>query len=363
MTRSATDRALTAWDLEPADFPVHGPAAEQLAFLVRYAVLAPSGHNTQPWRFRLADDALELWADRSRGLAVVDPEDRELVMSCGAALFHLRAAAQAHELPVTVEELPEGPASDLLARLRPGVSEEAIPDVDELVRAIPHRRTNREAFEPRPVEPSVLERLAIDVAEERARLAVLADGDSKQRIGALVADGDRRQMADRHFRRELAAWLRPNASAAGDGMRGHGFGFSDLLSHLGPLVMRTFDLGDSQAAKDQEIAVGAPALAVVCTDRDEPAAWLAAGQALARLLLRAHAATVWASYLNQPVEVDELRAELARLVGDCAHPQLLLRLGYGPTTPRPQPRRAHTEVTESRRAGTGGPRAGRTPPG
>lgn len=343
MTESVTDPALAAWELDPGAFPHDGPLADRLAFLVRYAVLAPSGHNTQPWRFQLRGDVLELWADRSRGLAVVDPEDRELVMSCGAALFHLRAAAQVHRVSVTVELLPEGPGSDLLARLGPGGDGAAIAEVGELVQAIPHRRTNRQAFEDRPVEPSLLERLATDAAEEGARLAVLTEPGSKQRIGELVADGDRRQMADRHFRRELAAWLRPNTGDARDGMRGHGFGFSNLLSHLGPLVMRTFDLGDSQAAKDEEIAEGAPALAVVCTDQDDPAAWLAAGQALARLLLRARAAALWASYLNQPVEVADLRAELAGVVGGCPQPQLLLRLGYGPT-PRPQPRRTHSEV-------------------
>lgn len=343
MTESVTDPALAAWALDLAAFPEDGPLADQLAFLVRYAVLAPSGHNTQPWRFQLHDEVLELWADRSRGLAVVDPEDRELVMSCGAALFHLRAAAQAHRLPVTVELLPDGARSDLLGRLRPGEAGTAIPEVDDLVQAVPRRHTNRATFEDRPVPPSLLERLATDVAEEGARLAVLTDPDTKHRVGELVADGDRRQMADRHFRRELAAWLRPNTSAAPDGMRGHGFGFSNVLSHLGPLVMRTFDLGDSQAAKDEEIAEGAPALGVLCTERDHPAAWLAAGQALARLLLRARASELWASYLNQPVEVAELRTQLASLVGACPQPQLLLRLGYGPE-PRPQPRRTHAEV-------------------
>jgi hypothetical protein len=119
-------------------------------------------------------------------------------------------------------------------------------------------------------------------------------------------------------------------------MRGHGFGFSNLMSHLGPLVMRTFDLGNSQAAKDEDIANKAPALVAVCTDGDDPEVWLAAGQALARLLLRERASELWASYLNQPIEVDELRLELAELLGDCTHPQLLLRLGYGPTPPQPR---------------------------
>ncbi|MFO7960633.1 MAG: nitroreductase family protein [Nitriliruptoraceae bacterium] len=343
MTPPAIDPALAAWEVDPDKFPEDGLLAEQLAFLVRYAVLAPSGHNTQPWQFRIVDDVLELWADRSRGLPVVDPEDRELVISCGAALFHLRAAGQAHGLRLIVEVLPEGPRSDLLARVGPDGTQGTIPDVDELVAAIPRRRTNRAAFEDRPVPPSLLERLTGEVVEEGARLAAVRDSDTQHRIAELVADGDRRQMADRRFRRELAAWLRPNTSSAPDGLRGHGFGFPDIMSHLGPLVMRTFDLGNSQAAKDEEIAAGAPALVAVCTDRDDPEAWLATGQALARLLLRVHASELWASYLNQPIEVEELRSELADLLGQCPHPQLLLRLGYGPM-PQPQPRRTVAEV-------------------
>ncbi len=343
MTTPSIDPALAAWEVDLHGFPADGSVAEQLEFLVRYAVLAPSGHNTQPWQFRVVDDVLELWADRSRGLAVVDPDDRELVISCGAALFHLRAAAQAHGLPLTVEVLPEGPGSDLLARLGPYGTPEPIPDVDELVEAIPGRRTNRAAFEDRPVPPSLLDRLTHEVVEEGARLAVVGDSDRKHRIAELVADGDHRQMSDRHFRRELAAWLRPNTGSAPDGVRGHGFGFPDIMSHLGPLVVRTFDLGNSQAAKDAEIAEEAPVLVVVCTADDDPEAWLATGQALARLLLRVHASELWASYLNQPIEVDELRSRLADLLGDCPQPQLLLRLGYGPT-PQPQPRRTAADV-------------------
>lgn len=348
MTAPSTDPALTAWELEPARLPDDGSTGERLASLVRYAVLAPSGHNTQPWRFRLVEDALELWADRSRGLPVVDPEDRELVMSCGAALFHLRAAAQAHGLDLTVEMLPEGSESDLLARLVLDGAQATIPDVGELVEAIPGRRTNREAFEDRPVPTSLLEQLSADVDDEGARLATVSNSETKHRIAELVAEGDRRQMADRHFRRELAAWLRPNTSSASDGIRGHGFGFSDLMSHLGPLVIRTFDLGDSQAAKDEDIAEKAPVLAIISTDGDDPDAWLAAGQALARLLLRAHASGIWASYLNQPIEVDELRSELRDRLGQSSYPQLLLRLGYGPT-PQPQPRRPDAEVLDDAR--------------
>jgi hypothetical protein len=80
------------WKVSEGEFPKSGDAEEKLLFLLTYAVLAPSGHNTQPWRFRVRANEVELYADRTRGLPVVDPEDRTLIISCGAALFYLRVA-------------------------------------------------------------------------------------------------------------------------------------------------------------------------------------------------------------------------------------------------------------------------------
>jgi nitroreductase len=346
MDGSVASAAVDAWNVESTAFPSDAPVGERLAFLVAYAVLAPSGHNTQPWRFRVVDDALELRADRDRRLPVVDPDDRALVISCGAALLHLRVAAQALERSASVELLPEGPHSDLLARLRMDGHGAEIPGAARLFTAIPRRRTNRSPFEDRLIPRRLLEQLVQDVEAEGARLRLVTDAETKQRLAALVAEGDRRQMSDRRFRRELASWVRSNNSRQPDGIRAHGFGIPDLVSHLGPLVMRTFDMGNRQAARDQQIAEGAPVLGVLGTDADDPPSWLLAGQALGRLLLRARSLELWASFLNQPIEVAALRPELAEVIGERGRPQLLLRLGYGPR-PQPQPRRPAAHVLDT----------------
>jgi nitroreductase len=343
MDTHVQQRPLEPWDLDPDAFPEDGTVADKLAYLVGYAVLAPSGHNTQPWRFRMRGDVLELWADRTRRLPVVDPDDRALIISCGAATFHLRVAAQAHDLPVRVETLPDGDEADLVARVWLEDGEVPVPDARRLAAAIPLRRTDRARFEERELPGPVLEELQRDVAAEGAHLSIIGDEPMKRRLAQLVAEGDRRQMADRRFRRELAMWVRANTSPRADGVRGHGFGFSDLVSHLGPLVIRTFDLGNSQAAKDEQIAQGSPILAVVSTADDDAGSWVSAGQGLARMLLRARDRGVSASFLNQPVEVAELRTELADVLGLQGPPQLLLRLGYG-SMPPPQPRRPVDEV-------------------
>jgi hypothetical protein len=374
------DPALAAWRVQAADYPRGGPLHDRLRFLVRYAVLAPSSHNSQPWAFRIETPAgapgrLEVRADRSRGLAVVDTTDRELVMSVGAALEHLVVAACAFGLDPKVETIrgprrrsdadPSGKAPgghdpsgdhdhDLLAVLHvadpgtdgppPHIQERAAgddPDLD-LFDAIPHRRTTRRPFEDRPLPGHLLDRLAHEARRFDVSAAVIT-GDGRRPIADLVAEGDRRQMADASFRRELASWIRFNHSVRRDGMRGYGFGIPTVLSAVGPLVIRTFDRGDQQAAQDEALAQGAPALVLLATETDDDAAWMASGRALARVLLALTAGGATASYLNQPLEVSDLRAQVAEQLDVPGHPQLLLRVGYGPDVPA-EPRRWLEEV-------------------
>jgi hypothetical protein len=330
--------ALAPWAVAAADYPAAGDTEERIRFLLGYAVLAPSGHNTQPWLFGVRRQAVELRADRTRALPVVDPDDRALIISCGAALATFRIAARHFGQRTAVEVLPDPGDEDLLARVSLGPGDPGSEDDEGLFRAIPERRSNRQAFEERDLPADLVERLVADAREEGAWLELVRGAD-RAAIAALIAEGDRAQMADKRFRRELASWVHPNRSRSHDGMRGYGFGFGELMSHAGPFVIRSFDLGKGQAAKDRELAEGSPLLAVFGTDSDGPVAWLATGQALQRVLLRARAAGVWSSFLNQPIEVAELRPRVAEAIGrQGEYPQLLVRLGYGPSV-RPEPRR------------------------
>ena len=98
---------LDPWNVSADDFPADGTSEEKLWFTVQYAILAPSSHNTQPWKFRIHGNVVELYADLSRALPVVDPDKRELIMSCGAALFHLRTAIRYFGYGCQVETFPE----------------------------------------------------------------------------------------------------------------------------------------------------------------------------------------------------------------------------------------------------------------
>jgi hypothetical protein len=333
------------WRLDQAVFPSDGPWTEQAKFFVRYAALAPSGHNTQPWRFRVVGEVIELRADRSRSLPVVDPEDRELTISCGAALFHLRIAMRHFGWTEHVQTLPDANDPDLLARIRPATRHTPVPEEERLFEAIPRRHTNRLEFDDRPVPDALMDALRDAVVVEGARFVPLVDLDERKELAELIAEGDRIQAADPAFRHELARWLHPNRTHSGDGMPGYAFGHGDLASYVGPILVRSFDWGNGQAAADRALAECSPALAIIGTDEDNPLDWLCVGQALDRMLLRACSENLSASYLNQPVEVPALRARLGERWPLAGRPQLVLRLGYGPPVPG-TPRRPLRDIID-----------------
>jgi len=339
-----THPATSPWQIDEEAFPVEGNDDWKLAWLVRWAVLAPSGHNTQPWIFRVENETLELYADRTRALPVVDPEDRELTISCGAALFHLWLALRHFGHAGDVELQPEIGNVDLLARVRLGEVRQPRAEEELLFTQIRRRHTHRGPFDPRPLSPGLIAALQAAAAEEGAWLHVLEGEEIRGAVAGLIAEGDRLQWSNPDFRRELAAWTHPNHSRSQDGIPGYALGMSEAASLASPLLVRTFDLGQGRAARDRELAAGSPVLAVLGTDEEDTLAWLEAGEALARVLLRARRDGVWASFLNQPVEVPELRAELREVLGRSGHPQMILRLGTSETTPRPTPRRGVAEV-------------------
>lgn len=299
--------------------------------ILEATVRAPSSHNTQPWRFRVDDGVVHLFADRTRALPVNDPYDRELVISCGCALLHLRVAAAAEGLIPVVHTLPQPGDPDLLATVGFLTNDDAPAADASLAEYIEHRHTYRKRFEPRQVPEGVLDELAEAAVAEGANLYLLSNETLRHQVAELIAEGDAAHWANPSWRRELAAWM--HARREGDGLT-----IPWLTAPFAHLAVRTFDMGHGEGAKDRQIADESPVLAVLSTPGDGQADWLAAGQGLGRLLLQACRHNVQASFLNQPCQLPALRPKLQHLLGHPGFPQIVLRLGYTenrlPVTPR-----------------------------
>jgi nitroreductase len=301
-------------------FPEAGALDEQLRFMLNYAVLAPSVMNSQPWRFRVAAPHVYLYSDPARALPAVDPGGRELVISCGAALFNLRLAVRHYGYAETHRAADDPSDPDLLAVLTAGDATPANREEEALFGAIARRQTERRPFANLEVPGAVLRGLQEAAAVEGARLVAVTDDEAKDRLASLIAEAVRLQGRDAAALHDLREWLRANDDPRPDGV---------LDERQNPWARHSASRTPTEpvAVGTEHLAAESPALLILSTAGDDRSAWLDAGQALERVLLRATIHDLAASYLNQVTEVADLRSRLAEFV-DGQHPQVVFRVGY-----------------------------------
>lgn len=313
-------------------------------FVMRMAAQAPSVYNTQPWYFTVSQGALCLYADQERGLPAEDPVGRELVISCGAALANLTLSMRHLGFAADVALLPEVSRPGLLARVRWGRHVTATPYENQLYRSITRRHSRRGPFTS-DVPPLVIDELTRVARQERADLCVVYGESRRRALADLVRDAEEAQRGSPVVAAERSRWARLAEDGRPDGM----------VPLSGPAVPwggpeflgRDFPRDDGEQGTwdvrgpDEGSVSG---LVVLVTTRDDRRpGWLAAGQALQRVLLHATGRGVGAAFHTQPLEIPAIRERIRAEFTGHDYPQVLLRLGCGGTVAA-TPRRRVSEV-------------------
>jgi hypothetical protein len=311
--------------------------SDTLATVVECAELAPSVHNTQPWTFSAHGDVIQVRADRSRQLPVLDPGGRDLAISCGAAVEFADLAIRALGWDCTVRLLPNPIDTDVFAILEIGELQTPDDDAKSLTEAMPLRYTDRGSYDATPIPPHLISSLTSGVEQHGAWLRALdREGDRLAVIQAL-ADAEAAEAADPNYRNEIAAWTHSQTDQ--DGIPIAAFG--DTSSNVVTDVPRRDFTGANQHPHpgDYEAPprVERDALLMLGTDGDTELDWLRAGRALGWLLLSLTVAGLSSQPLGQALDIEATRSQLERQLGMVSHIQLLLRVGRGhgkPTTGR-----------------------------
>jgi hypothetical protein len=304
--------------------------AEITRYVVARAIWAPSVHNTQPWRFTAEDGPqLGLYADTGRRLATADPDGREMMISCGAALFSVRLALRSLGYVPETSVLPDPGQPALVAQ----VSWRERAAADEFERRLSGqlltRRTHRGAFDPEPLPPDTLAALRAGAAREGAALRIVADDGHRAALAAVVQAAEHQLRRDGDRLHELTRWTPAPGSASGDGVPATSY--PARAEHTEPdFPGRDFARGHGWGLPPLSLAMSHRAAGVVgllTTAADRPADWVHAGQALQRILLTAGVCGAAVALHSQPAELPVLREFIRTQLSDDAYPHLVLRIG------------------------------------
>ncbi len=304
--------------------------------LVYYARLAPSAHNTQPWKFVAGESEIDVFADGSRWLPAADLDRRELHVSLGCAIEALRIAADFAGWGSELAYFPVDNDESLVARVRIAM---AGPKRDlsasDLLPQILERHTSHRLFDPeRPIPDDERRRLYACFQVGDVSLHFLNERAGIDALAAAGSRADQALFARPGYREELGRYV-------AEGM----LGASWIASKLGQLAAGHLPLGTQVKHQDSERLASAPLVALLSTRRDSRIDQLQAGEAFMRIALVAQARGIRIQPVSQLLEVPETRRDSAHIfsLGDRT-PQHLFRLGYAEAEAHPRARRALREV-------------------
>lgn len=320
--------------------------------VVAAATRAPSIYNTQPWLFIGHPDRIDVFTDPERALPVLDRTGRQRVISCGAAVEFAAVALRAlgHDAEVTL--LPDETDTDHLATIQVQQVRDVSSEDRMLVEAIEQRHTQRAAFLPRRVPRELVDRLQAEAGSFDVWVKAITESEEGIAAVFLIARAEEIEQGDPDYLAELRSWLRTDPAAV-DGVPVDSVPSEDPATRPSNWLVRDFIVGERPAPHSRvhpldpdapPPPVERPTVLLLGTDGDDRHAWLQAGRALGRLLLRATAAGLAASSLTQALDWPSTREQMRMRLSLIGHPQMLLRLGYPSTIGTSTGRRPVEEV-------------------
>ncbi|MDZ7843037.1 MAG: Tat pathway signal protein [Gammaproteobacteria bacterium] len=306
--------------------------AALLKEIVRYATLAPSGHNTQCWRFRLENRSIEILPDLTRRTPVVDPDDHHVYVSLGCAAENLILAAKAYGFMGKAEFSPASGGVITVALERSKTEE------SPLFKAIPHRQCSRTDFDGKSLAPDELRLLEAAGTGNGVAVILLTEREAMEKVLEYVVQGNTMQLNNPAFVSELESWIRfsdGEAIRTRDGLSARSTGSPPVPRWLGRLLFRAFLRVKPENDKYARQIRGSAGIAVFVSNANDKAHWVEAGRCYERFALQATTLGIRNAFVNQPVEESSLRPEFARVLGlGDRRPDLVVRFGRGTEMPR-----------------------------
>jgi hypothetical protein len=306
--------------------------SETLTSAVADAALAPSVHNTQPWRFVIEDGSLHLYSDPSRRLPVMDPSGRQLLISCGCALLNVRASVAADGYTGHVTRFPNPSEPYYLARVTLGPPSTQWQPIARLQKEVARRHSNRYPYFDQPVPSEVIYDLCEAAADEGASLIHVVPEQGRDAVIRLSRRASDTEELDPAYLAEVEAWTTTDPRRV-DGVSAMSVPLGGADADREAFPGRDFDprgmgwLPRASADQNRE------SFFVLATAQDRPVDWLRAGEALQRVWLELTRAGFAASLLTQVVEVPFTRSALRDALELETYPHVLLRVGRAPMSP------------------------------
>jgi hypothetical protein len=331
----ATKTNYRAWEIDPSQFPKNGKIKEQLLFLLKFAVLAPSGHNSQPWLFLVEGNKVNFLLEKSRSLEESDPSGRQLMISFGCAIENFIMAAHHFGFETNLSYLPANVKNDLIVSIV--CNQTSLPPNDGLVERMVQRHTDRGPYKSLPLNKEFSDN-ALRLSTDDLKLFIIDDENKKEKLVPIVSEAQVKIMDSNAFRNELSGFVKSSYTSSKTGIPGFALGLPAPVSLLASWMVKKMNLARKSQKQDDATLRKTPAYMVIATTRDEKLPWIKSGQFFEHVWLMACKYEMVCSPMAAIIQDKACRNNLQQLLNTDLFPQVFFRIGYPEKESRATPR-------------------------
>jgi hypothetical protein len=316
-----------AWQIRLEDFPKDKNLESQIRFLLGFAVLAPSGHNSQPWDFKIKSDTLEILINRQRFLTKNDAEGRQSFIGIGCLIENLLLAADYYGLNTKAKYFPEPDNSEVVASIL--FTKAMSPDnkSGHLMDFITKRVSNRNKYNSKKPELKFLSNLP-GIEYTSFRISSL-EGENKNSLAETMVKAQIKVMENKEFRDELSNYIKSNRTDSEYGMPGFTLGMPLPISFFASKLIKRFNMSKLSEKKDKDLLIEhTPIILIISSEKDEKHDWVKTGTVLENLWLNLTKNSLCCSILAAAIQLPNFREEVKKLTGLNLYPQVIIRCGY-----------------------------------
>ncbi len=325
------------WDIKKEDFPKNGSLKDKIKFVLGYAILAPSTHNSQPWLFKIKEDSCEIYYDPKLKIPQGDPLSRDLYISLGCLMENLVIASNYfgifREIKVVLND-------NFVAEIYFKEQGEQNQDLAYLVDIIPQRVNARGIFEDKPLQDDIQAEMMSLKKDGRIRTDFITSKEKIEKIAAITAEGLKLAYKNPSFRKEMSGWMQNSLSAKKSGMPGYSLKMPFLLSFIIPTLVKFFDISPILARLNYKSLASAPFICIFSAEESIPSVWFETGRMAQRFMLQLNSKGIKTSIFVASIEMGNLYEKVQEVGRINLRPQFLFCAGYMKGTQEHSPRHA-----------------------
>lgn len=326
---------MNPWAIKKEDFPRSASLEEKIKFVLRYAILAPSIHNIQPWLFKIGGNYCEIYYDRKLKLPEADPKGRDLYITMGCMVENLLIAANYFGI---FKEFKLEFKDNFIGTIYFENKTELNQDLQYLLEAIPARINARGIFNSQKIPTEIeMELLALN-KDQRLIIKTINDKKVINRFASLTAQGLKMAHGRPSFRKEMSKLMFSSLSMKRYGLPGYSLKMPFVLSFIIPTLVKFFDMSFLLAKLNYNSISSAPGAYFISSEKSNPEIWFEVGRLAERLMLHLNSKGIVSSIFIASIEMGNLYKEVQKLLGNDLTPHFVFCAGYMKSSQKHSPR-------------------------